>query len=212
MPRTGRCRICVPLAFGVVKEINLRPRRHEDLPALVDALARQQPASRYPVRWPLPFPAEDFIARAGEVAAFTAVESRDGKPEPVGHVSACRVELDDSSFEGDDITRLWMAGHSRPVDELGTVSALFLAPEAQHCGIGSRLLAAAVEALRTAGLAPCLDFTPSSSSAETLYRARGWRVVGGARPYWLPASWPDVQLMVLDEAETKQVASTFLLG
>ncbi len=158
--------------------------------------------SRYPVRWPLPFPAEDFIARAGEVAAFTAVALRDGKPAPVGHVSACRVELDDSSFEGDEITRLWMAGHGRAVQELGTVSALFLAPEAQHRGVGSRLLAAAVAALRAAGLAPCLDFTPSNSSAEVLYRARGWRVVGGARPHWLPATWPDVQAMVLDEPDT----------
>lgn len=189
------------LAFSLVEEIYLRPRRREDLPALVDALARQQPASRYPVRWPLPFPAEEFITRAGEVAAFTAVEPREGRHEPVGHVSACRIELDDSSFEGNDITRLWMAGHGRPVHELGTVSSLFLAPEAQHRGVGSRLLAAAVDTLRAEGLAPCLDYTPSCSSAEVLYRARGWRQAGTGRPYWLPASWPDVCVMVLDQPD-----------
>ena len=94
------------LAFGVVTDISLRPRRPEDLPALVDALARQQPASRYPVRWPLPFPAEEFIVRPLEVAAFVAVAYLDGEHVPVGHVSACRVELSTSSFEGREIDLL----------------------------------------------------------------------------------------------------------
>ena len=93
-----------------------------------------------------------------------------------------------------------MAGHGRPVETLGAVSALFLAPGVQGLGVGSRLLAAAVDALRAEGLAPCLDFTPSDSSAEALYRAKGWRGVGGARPDWLPSTWRDVQAMVLDEA------------
>lgn len=181
----------------------LRSRRATDLPALVDALARQQPWSRYPVRWPLPFPAVDFIARAGEVAAFTAVQIVDGAHVPVGHVSACCLALESSSsFEGDEITRLWIAGHGLPAGRLGVVSALFLAPEAQRLGLGSRLLAAAVDTLRAAGLAPCLDVTPSTSSAEALYLARGWRPVGTARPAWLPEAWDDVRVMVLDVEAT----------
>lgn len=187
------------LAFDVVPDIALRPRRTADLPALVDALARQQPASRYPARWPLPFPAEEFIARRLEIAAFVAIEEQDGRHQPVGHVSACSVELEDASPEGDDITRLWMAGHGRPAGEIGVVSALFLAPEAQGRGVGSRLLAAAVDALRTEGLAPCLDVTHFSRAAEAMYLARGWRQVGGSRPFWLPADWPDVHVMVLDD-------------
>ena len=177
------------------------------MPALVDALARQQPASRYPARWPLPFPAAEFIVRELEIAAFVAVGDQDGNGRALGHVSACRIELSDSSFEGDDITRLWMAGHDRPIEDLGTVSALFLAPEAQGRGLGSRLLRAAVDALRTDGLAPCLDVTHFSRAAEAMYRARGWRRVGGARPYWLPADWPDVSVMVLDEPSQRERVS-----
>ena len=49
--------------------VEIRRRRHEDLPALVEVLAAQQPTSRYPMRWPLPFPIEQFVVRDGELAA-----------------------------------------------------------------------------------------------------------------------------------------------
>ena len=50
----------------------IRARREDDLAALVEILGRQQPVSRYPMRWPLPYPTERFISRTGELGAWVA--------------------------------------------------------------------------------------------------------------------------------------------
>jgi hypothetical protein len=44
----------------------VRPRERCDLPTLVRSLGEQQPTSSYPMRWPLPFPVEQFIERDGQ--------------------------------------------------------------------------------------------------------------------------------------------------
>jgi hypothetical protein len=69
-------------------DVAIRGRRPEDLPRLVEILAAQQPASRYPFRWPLPFPVEEFVVRSHEEAGWVALV--DGRL--VGHVSVGRVE------------------------------------------------------------------------------------------------------------------------
>ncbi len=173
----------------------VRLRRDDDLPALVDALERQQPASGYPVGWPTPFPPEEFIRRRDEVAAYVAVT--DGVP--VGHVSARRVRADPDHLSAGDEATVWAAGHGLPVERLGSVSAFFLAPEAQGLGLGRALLQAALGALRDAGLAPCLDVVDAEGRAAHMYRRDGWRVVGHTHPDWLPPGRPPVTVMVLDE-------------
>lgn len=79
----------------------IRTRRPEDLPALAEVMAEQQPVSRYPVRWPFPYPLEDFIARSEELAAWTA--EVDGVP--VGHVSVQPLQKDPPT-DGVDLAAL----------------------------------------------------------------------------------------------------------
>ena len=67
-------------------DIDVRPRRAEDLPDLTEALLEQQPQTRYPVRDPLPFPVRDFLHFDDAVDAWTATV--DGAP--IGHISTTR--------------------------------------------------------------------------------------------------------------------------
>lgn len=174
---------------------SIRPRRPEDLPSLIEALGAQQPTSRYPFTWPLPFPAEQFIARDHELAAWVA--EVDGTP--VGHVSVQSVEgaTGPDGQDGAELRALWTDAHGRSAAELAIVSALFLAPGQSGQGLGGRLLATAVEWISRAGLGACLDVLPKYSDALTFYERRGWVRVGQVRPPWLPDDEVDVIAMVL---------------
>ena len=150
---------------------------------LAEILAEQQPASRYPFRWPLPFPVEQFIVRDTEEAAWVAlVDDR-----PVGHVSVGRPrgELEDAFLEVTCETAL------------ATVSVLFVAPAAQGTGVGGALLDTAVAWARDRERLPVLDVFASHGSALAVYRHRGWREVGTHRPAWLPDGEEPLLLMVL---------------
>lgn len=173
----------------------IRARRDEDVPALARTLLEQQPTSGYPHRDPLPFPAEEFIRRPGQSAAWVAEVGG----EPVGHV-AISTPPDPAGLAGGDadLVRTWMDAHGRAHDELGEVVLLFTATGARGSGVGTALLATAVGALRDRGLAPCLDVVPTGVEATLLYRRTGWREVGTVRPGWLEAEAPDVVVMVLD--------------
>lgn len=70
-------------------KIGVRPRESTDMTVLEETLGAQQPASRYPLRWP--FPAGDFIVRPGERAALVAVIGE----HVVGHVSVTEVQPDE---------------------------------------------------------------------------------------------------------------------
>lgn len=164
----------------------VRPREAADLPALVEVLAAQREASRYPLRWPLPFPVEDFIVRLDDLAAWTVL--LDGRP--VGHASAQRA--------GDAVVLpLWESGHGRPAERLGVLGTLFVDPTVRGRGLGRLLHDTAVTWLREHDLAPCLDVVPIHAPAQAMYAAAGWREVGRARPRWLPDGEPDVVAMVL---------------
>ena len=169
-----------------MSDLVVRPRESADLPALADVLAAQRDASRYPLRWPLPFPVEDFIVRADDLAAWTAV--LDGRP--VGHASAQRA--------ADPVMRpLWEHGHARPAERLGVLGTLFVDTTVRGRGLGRLLHDTALAWLRERDLGPCLDVVPIHAPAQTMYAAAGWREVGRARPRWLPDGEPDVVAMVL---------------
>ena len=170
-----------------MSETVVRPRDPADLPALVTILATQQQASGYPVRWPLPFPAEDFVARSGELGAWVAEVDGD----LAGHVAV--LEPGDG-WE----TEAFVAGTGLEPDRLAAVSALFVDPDVRGRGLGSRLLDVAVERIRALGRVPVLDVVQEHSVAADLYRRRGWRVVGEVRPHWLPADRAPVLVMTLD--------------
>ena len=162
----------------------LRVRRDAALPRLVALLAEQQPVTAYPLRWPLPFPVEEFLVRPTEEAAW--VVELDG--EVVGHVSV--------AGPGEELAPLLepMVG----TDRLAMVSVLYVGLGTVGRGLGGLLLDRAVEAIRASGRVPVLDVVPTHERAVGLYRSRGWREVGRLRPDWLPADRPDLLVMVLD--------------
>lgn len=171
----------------VPSPVTVRPRSPEDLPVLVDLIARFQPETGYPVRWPLPFPVEEFVVREGELGAWVAV--LDGRV--VGHVSVIEPR-DGWEVEG------WSAGTGLAKDEMAAVSVLFVDLSVGGRGIGTTLLDHAVAQARALGRTPVLDVVQEHSIAADLYRRRGWRVVGEVRPPWLPADRRPVLLMTLD--------------
>lgn len=169
--------------------LTIRPRRDDDLPALGRALVEQQSASGYPHRDPLPVAPEDFVARAGALATWTA--ELDG--EPVGHVAVLPVRADGHEPE---LARLWSEGHDLPADQLGEIGVYFTATTARGTGVGAALMRAALDDLGARGLAPCLDVV-SSGAAVDYYRRRGWVEVGSTRPSWLEDDAADVIAMIL---------------
>ncbi len=172
-----------PSATGV----RLRPRRLEDVPRLAALLAEQQPTSHYPLRWPLPFPVEDFLVRPGEHAAWVA----EVDDVVLGHVAV-------TALRDDLADRFTAALPGRRPDDLAAVSVLFVALASRGLGVGGLLLDTAVAHVRAAGRVPVLDVVPTHTGAVALYRSRGWREVGGFRPAWLPPDRSDLLLMALD--------------
>lgn len=164
----------------------IRPRADADLPALGRALVEQQAASGYPHREPLPMAPEDFVARSGALATWTALLD----DEPVGHVAVLPVRDPEVSLEP-ALSRLWMAGRGLPADRLAEIGVYFTAAHVRGRGVG-----AALDHLAEHELAPCLDVIPTGSAVD-LYRRTGWREVGRTRPAWLDADAPDVVAMVL---------------
>ncbi|WP_392542185.1 GNAT family N-acetyltransferase [Oryzobacter telluris] len=147
----------------------VRPREAADVPALARLLGEQQALTGYPVRWPLPFPAEEFVVRGSEVAAWVAVDGAD----VVGHVSLLDLA------PGWD-TDAWVAATGLPPGAMAAVGVLFVDPACTGRGVGSTLLAAAVGHARELGRTPVLDVVQETPRAVELYRRHGWQVVGAA--------------------------------
>jgi GNAT superfamily N-acetyltransferase len=150
----------------------IRPRREQDLPALAEVLADQQALTGYPVRWPLPFPVEQFLVRSTEERSWVA--ELDGRV--VGHASACRPD--------GELRDLFVAAVG--TEEIAELAVLFVATDATGIGIGGRLIDTVVGWIRAAGRLPVLDVVPTHERALEIYRRRGWQVVGETRPDWLP--------------------------
>jgi ribosomal protein S18 acetylase RimI-like enzyme len=179
--------------MGPFDGITVRERTVADLPVLARVLEAQQPVTGYPQRWPLPWPVEQFLVRPGELGAWVAELGS----AVVGHVS---VTTPDAGAESDG----WVAGSGRPREELAAVSVLFVDHTTSGRGVGTALLDHAVGFIRDAGLLPVLDVVQETNRAVQLYRRHGWKVVGEARPWWLPDDLLPVLLMVLpDEAQAR---------
>lgn len=174
--------------MGTSSDVTLRDREPADLPRLVEVLAAQQAGSGYPVRWPLPFPAEEFVVRSGELGAWVA--EVDGVV--AGHVALLHPATGWEAEAFRDALGL-------PSERMATVSTLFVDPERRGGGVGTRLIDVAVARARALGRVPVLDVVQEHSPAAALYRRRGWRVVGEVRPHWLPADRRPVLLMTLDD-------------
>ena len=160
-------------------DIEVRPRRAEDLTDLTEALLEQQPQTRYPVRNPLPFPVRDFLHFDDAVDAWTATV--DGTP--VGHISTTRRHT--AVNGGDELDRACAAAHGCTADDLVWLSAFFVGTRARRLGLGARLLLSAVDSIRDAGGRPCLEVVPAFPAALRLYESTGWTEVLRTRPDWL---------------------------
>ena len=165
-------------------EILIRPRRDEDLPVLESVLAAQQPASRYPLRWPLPFPVREFIVRPDELVALVALDAG----RVVGHVSVTAV------LPG-DLGEAWATGAGHPISEMACLSVLFVDHTVRGRRIGGALMDAAEGWIFDRALVAVLDVVTANERPLAVYRHRGWREVGRARPDWLPDTEPPVILM-----------------
>ena len=91
----------------------------------------------------------------------------------------------------------WSVGTGRPRAELAAVSVLFVDHTLAGRGVGTALLDEAVAFIRASGRVPVLDVVQESADAVAFYRARGWQVIGEARPWWLPDDLLPVLLMAL---------------
>jgi GNAT superfamily N-acetyltransferase len=166
--------------------VTIRDRTDDDLSALVDVLGAQQPVSRYPRHWPLPFPAAEFIARRGEERAWVA----EAGGRVVGHVSVTTVP-------DDECGAIWSAGAGRPVAQLGCVSVLFVHPDFQGAGVGGCLLDTAASWIRDTDRTPVLDVDDRDGVAHAVYLRKGWEVVGEARFDWQGLDASPARFMVL---------------
>lgn len=164
----------------------VRPRVSADLPVLVEMLGAQQAGSAYPMRWPLPFPVQDFLVRSYEEQAWVA--EVDGAV--VGHVMVGRVE---------DPAIAAAFAPETAASSLATVSVLFVAEATRGTGVGGLLMDTAVAYARERGRLPVLDVV-SSHAAVDVYRHRGWHEVARIRPAWLPTGRTEVILMSLPPA------------
>ncbi len=163
--------------------VTIRERRAEDIPALAVVLAEQQAGTQYPVRWPLPFPVEDFLVRPGEERAWVA--ELDGRV--VGHVAVYAL--------AGDLRESFVAAIGS--EELAELAVLFVGSDVIGTGIGGRLHDTAVEWIVASGRQPVLDVVPVHERAVEVYRHRGWQVVGEVQPAWLAADFPTLVLMTL---------------
>lgn len=170
--------------------VTVRPRRAADVPRVVHLLGEQQAGSGYPHRWPLPYPAEEFVVRRSELAAWVAVDV----DEVVGHVALLDPR---PGWETD----AWTAATGLPPDRMAAVGVLFVDPSRAGRGAGSTLLRTAVAHARVLRRTPVLDVVPESTRAVELYRRHGWQEVGQVRPPWLAAGRLPLLLMALPEDE-----------
>ncbi len=182
--------------------VQIRDRVPADVPTLVRLLGEQQPASRYPYLWPLPYPARDFIVRPHELLAWTATIG----DQPVGHLSLRTVEDSPSGFGVDELAQAWSQAHQRPASELAVLSAFFVARSARGARVGRRLHDAAIRWAEQHDYALCLDTVVPGSRALQMYHAAGWRTVAPFRPWFLPADAPDGVAMIYPRALDPEVA------
>ncbi|MFD8482868.1 GNAT family N-acetyltransferase [Kitasatospora sp. NPDC059673] len=153
----------------------IRPRRDDDLPSCVRALATAYQADRYPAYWPSE--PERWLAPPELLGAWVAVAG----PEVLGHVALARA--------GSVIA----AAVGLPGDQLAAVARLFVGVSARRRGLAGALLDRAAQAAREGGRRPVLEVESGAEGAIALYERAGWQLVTTATANWLaPTGQPAV--------------------
>jgi GNAT superfamily N-acetyltransferase len=146
----------------------VRRRAVEDLPGCVRVLEAVHAADAYPMWWPAD-PA-GWLSPVGWTAAWVAEVAG----VVVGHVCVVR------GVEDPLVASLTGAGP----DQLGTVSRLFIAPEARGRELGGSLLTAGSSYASELGLQLMLDVVDDGGPAVALYERLGWRLVDRRLADW----------------------------
>lgn len=159
----------------------IRPRAEADVPGGVAALRTTHDVHGYPSVWPHD-PGRWLTSDGGDVRAWVA----DVEGTVVGHVAV---------QPADDPTG------TATMSSLAVVR-LFVVPTAVGRGIGSALMATAVDFIRTDGSLPVLTVVDSGDAAMRLYERTGWRRVSEYRADWPGADGrhPTLYDYVLDPA------------
>jgi GNAT superfamily N-acetyltransferase len=143
----------------------IRRRTEEDLPACELLVRVVYERDGYPGHWPTDV--RGFVAQPDAIAAWVALV--DGGL--AGHVAL----LPDSSDASMDLA---MTTTGLPLESLGFVSRLFVAPDARRNGVGRALLETAASFARDLGLRPVLDVVTRFQNAIDLYESSGWTRAG----------------------------------
>ncbi|MBB5785598.1 GNAT family N-acetyltransferase [Jiangella mangrovi] len=145
----------------------VRPRTDDDLPACASVLAGVQARDGYPVD-DIADPA-GFLTPPGLLGAWVAA-SADGSV--AGHVALSEPS---PSYAP---ALLWSRESGEPLDRLGVLGRLFVAPAARGSGLGARLVAAVVDECARLGRRPLLDVVVKDAAAVRLYDRLGWTRFG----------------------------------
>ncbi len=119
----------------------------------------------YPVY--LPGDLRRFVASPGALSAWVAEE----KGVILGHVAL-------HSRTSDAALALACESLGQPLERLGVIARLLVAPSARKRGIGGKLLDIATQSALERGLSPILDVVTNHSRAISLYEHFGWVRLG----------------------------------
>lgn len=155
-------------------DCRIRPRETADLGECVHVLAEVHKTDGYPVNWP--DNPREWLMRPSLLAAWVA--ERGGRV--VGHIALSR------GGAGDAAPALWSRHAMGPVEETAVVSRLFVSPTARGHGIGTLLMARAVQEAKARAAHPVLDVLVSDTSAVALYERLGWSLLATVEQQWGP--------------------------
>ena len=145
-----------------------RPRRDDDLPGCVRALAAVHASDGYPMLWPVD-PAA-WLSPAGLAAAWV-VEDQGVVAGHVGMVGG----VDDPAVT---------AFTGAPVSRVASVTRLFVPPVGRGHRLGALLLGIVQRSAVERGLELMLEVVDDGGPAVALYDRLGWRVVEHRPAHW----------------------------
>ena len=152
-------------------EVIIRPRRNDDLPALVRVMRAVHDADAYPTIWP-----EDaltFVATTHPLGAWVA----ELQGQPVGQVLLCAV----GSGGG------WSEVYGEATAGLAEIKRLFVSPSARGLRLAQQLMQAALAEAARRQLRPVLQTLDENHAAIRFYERGGWQRAGSVRADWTDA-------------------------
>jgi GNAT superfamily N-acetyltransferase len=175
----------------MVVPVIVRPRADVDLDHCVDMAEAVHQLDGYPAY--LPTDLRHFLVSPDAYVAWVA----EHEGEIVGHVALHRRTTAPAVALASKVLE-------QPVDRLGIVARLFVAPTARRLGVGQALLEVAWREAVSRGLWPVLDVATGLPGAIRLYETCGW-TRAGAVTVGLPDGSSLDELVFLGPAPSAEV-------